>query len=223
VPFLGARRRGGEFRREMGLADGVKLIGIVGRIFPIKNHALFIEAAARIATVEPASRFIVVGDGPLRPALEEQARRLGIGERVLFTGWRSDLPRIYADLDVLVVSSNNEGTPLSAIEAMAASCPVVATRVGGIPDVITDKVTGHLVLPGEVEGIAGAVLDLLADPQSAARIGRNAMSAARRRFEVTRLIKDMDGLYRELLDEKAIGSGANEPMEARVNNETVNI
>jgi glycosyltransferase involved in cell wall biosynthesis len=207
----------------LGFAPDARLIGIVGRLFPIKNHALFIEAAARIAAVEPAARFVVVGDGTLRPALAQQARRLGIGDRVLFTGWRTDLPRIYADLDVLVVSSNNEGTPLSAIEAMAARCPVVATRVGGIPDIITDELTGRLVLPGEVEGIAGAVLDLLADPENALRIAGNAMTEARQRFDVKRLIQDMDGLYRELLDEKAIHSGAVAHTERMVNNETVNI
>lgn len=222
-PFLDARRRRGEFRREMGFTADARLIGIVGRIFPIKNHALFIESAARIAAVERAARFVVVGDGTLRPALEDQARRLGIAERISFTGWRTDLPRIYADLDVLVVSSNNEGTPLSAIEAMATSCPVVATRVGGIPDIITDEVTGRLVLPGEAEGIAGAVLDLLADREKGSFIGSNAMIAARQRFDVKRLIKDVDGLYRELLDEKAIHGGAVEPIEARVKNETVNI
>lgn len=222
-PFLGARSRRGEFRRELGLGERAKLIGIVGRIFPIKNHALFIDAAARIAAVEPAARFVVVGDGALRSTVEAQTRRLGIVERVIFTGWRADLPRIYADLDMLVVSSNNEGTPLSAIEAMATSCPVVATRVGGVPDIITDEVTGRLVFPGDAEGIAGAALDLLADPEKASRIGRNAMIAARQRFGVKRLIKDMDRLYRELLDEKAIRGAAVEPLEGRVGNETVQI
>jgi len=222
-PFLGARSRRGEFRRELGLGERAKLIGIVGRIFPIKNHALFIDAAARIAAVEPAARFVVVGDGALRPTVEEQTRRLGIVERVIFTGWRADLPCIYADLDMLVVSSNNEGTPLSAIEAMATSCPVVATRVGGVPDIITDEVTGRLVVPGDAEGIARAALDLLADPEKASRIGRNAMIAARQRFDVKRLIKDMDRLYRELLDEKAIRGAAVEPLEGRVENETVQI
>ena len=222
-PFLEARSRRGEFRREMGLAAETKLIGIVGRIFPIKNHALFIESAARIAALDGAARFVVVGDGTLRPALEDQARQLGIAERVLFTGWRVDLPRIYADLDVLVVSSNNEGTPLSAIEAMATSCPVVATRVGGIPDIITDEVNGRLVLPGDAEGIANAVIDLLSDSGKALRIGANAKIVARQRFDVKRLINDMDSLYRELLDEKAIRGGALDRIETRVKNETVNI
>ncbi|MGE5215439.1 MAG: glycosyltransferase [Chloroflexota bacterium] len=222
-PFLGARSRRGEFRRELGCAANAKLIGIVGRMFPIKNHALFIDAAARIAATEPAARFVVVGDGAVRPAIEEQTRRLGIAEQVIFTGWRTDLPRVYADLDMLVVSSNNEGTPLSAIEAMAASCPVVATRVGGVPDIITDGVTGRLVLPGDAEGIAGAALDLLGDPGKASRIGQKAMIAARQRFDVKRLIKDMDQLYGDLLDEKAIRGAMAKPLEARVENETVHI
>jgi len=221
--FLDARRRRGEFRREMGLPAGAKLIGIVGRIFPIKNHALFIESAARIAAAERAARFVVVGDGPLRPALEDQARRLGIADRLVCTGWRADLPHLYADLDVLVVCSHNEGTPLSAIEAMATGCPVVATRVGGIPDIITDDVTGRLVRPGDAAGLASAVLGLLKDSATASRIGANAMLAARQRFDVKRLIEDMDRLYRALLDEKAIRSGAAGEKGARVKNETANI
>jgi len=214
-PYLHAETRRGEFRREMGLSSGARLVGIVGRIFPVKNHALFLESAARIAAAEPAARFVVVGDGMLRFALEQQARELGIADLVLFTGWRSDLARIYADLDVLVVSSNNEGTPLSAIEAMAASCPVVATRVGGVPDLISDNETGRLVPPGDAEGIAGAVLELLQSPEAAQEIGRKAMISARERFDVKRLVHDVDHLYRELLDEKAIHLEAVEYVQLR--------
>jgi glycosyltransferase involved in cell wall biosynthesis len=213
--YLHAETRRGEFRREMGLSSGTRLVGIVGRIFPVKNHALFLESAARIAAAEPAARFVVVGDGMLRFALEQQARELGIADLVLFTGWRSDLARIYADLDVLVVSSNNEGTPLSAIEAMAASCPVVATRVGGVPDLISDNETGRLVPPGDADGIAGAVLELLQSPEAAQEIGRKAMISARERFDVKRLVHDVDHLYRELLDEKAIRHEAVEHVQLR--------
>src|SRR5882724_3466928 len=215
-PYLHAETRRGEFRREMSLSSGARLVGIVGRIFPVKNHALFLESAARIAAAEPAARFVVVGDGMLRFALEQQARELGIADLVLFTGWRSDLARIYADLDVLVVSSNNEGTPLSAIEAMATSCPVVATRVGGVPDLISDYKTGRLVPPRDAEALAGAVLDLLHHPEMAQAMGRNAMIAARDRFDVKRLVHDVDHLYRELLDEKAIHLEAVEHVQLRV-------
>jgi glycosyltransferase involved in cell wall biosynthesis len=111
-----------------------RLVGIVGRIFPIKNHHLFLEAAVLVARENPAARFVIVGDGILRPELEHHAQERGVADRVIFTGWRRDLPSIYADLDVLAVTSNNEGTPVSAIEAMAAGCPVVAMNVGGLPD-----------------------------------------------------------------------------------------
>jgi glycosyltransferase involved in cell wall biosynthesis len=132
-PFLESGPYRGAFRRELQLNGVERLIGIVGRIFPIKNHHLFLEAAALVAREDPAARFVIVGDGTLRPALERQAQVTGIADRVIFTGWRRDLPGIYADLDVLAVTSNNEGTPVSAIEAMAAGCPVVATNVGGLP------------------------------------------------------------------------------------------
>jgi glycosyltransferase involved in cell wall biosynthesis len=203
-PFLNSHTQQGEFRREMGLSDKIKLVGIVGRIFPIKNHALFLESAARIAAQEPGARFVVVGDGVLRPTLEKQAPELGITDRVLFTGWRRDLPRICADLDVLVVSSDNEGTPVSAIEAMAAGCPVVATRVGGLPDLIEDDKTGRLVPPRDAAALASAVLNLLHSPQIARELGKNAQAFVRQRFTVQRLLSDIDDLYTQLLAEKAI-------------------
>jgi glycosyltransferase involved in cell wall biosynthesis len=203
-PFLRSRSYRGEFRREMGLSGDTKLVGIVGRIFPIKNHSLFLESAARIAARDGSARFIIVGDGVLRPALELQAKELGIAERVLFTGWRRDLPTIYADLDVLVVSSENEGTPVSSIEAMASGCPVVATHVGGLPDLIINKKTGFLVQPRDADGIAASVLHLLHNPEMAHEIARNAAVAAQSRFALKRLISDMDRFYTNLLEQKSI-------------------
>src|SRR6266571_4071602 len=205
-PFLGAQTQRGQFRREFGLNNGARLVGIVGRLFPIKNHRLFLDAAARVAPREPAARFVIVGDGVLRSEIEQQARALGIADRVLFTGWRRDLPRIYADLDVLIVSSDNEGTPVSAIEAMAASCPVVATRVGGLPDLITDGETGCLVSPRDPDGLATAVLGLLQDPQVASRMGQAARAVVRERFTIQRLIADMDTFYHHLLASKGLAN-----------------
>lgn len=213
-PFLNCHLQRGEFRRELGLTHEVRLVGIVGRLFPIKNHRLFLQAAAKIAARHPA-RFVIVGDGALRSALEQQARELGIVDRVLFTGWRRDLPGIYADLDVLVVSSDNEGTPVSAIEAMAAGCPVVATRVGGLPDLINDSTIGRLVPPRAADALAGAVLDLIQSPETARELGRNAREAVRKRFAATRLIGDIDYLYRQLLEEKAMSFSPAERIRAR--------
>ena len=206
-PLLGCGNQRGLFRGELGLNDGTRLVGIVGRMFPIKNHRLFLAAAARIATTEPATRFIIVGDGILRPEMERVSRDLGLGDRVIFTGWRRDLPRIYADLDALVVSSDNEGTPVSAIEAMAAGCPVVATRVGGLPDLIAEGETGFLVPPRDADRLANAVLHVLREPQAAYRVAKAARAVARERFSVQRLINDTENLYEELLAEKGIVVG----------------
>jgi glycosyltransferase involved in cell wall biosynthesis len=214
-PFLNSHIHQGAFRREIGLTDDHKLIGIVGRIFPIKNHNLFLESAACISAHEPSARFIIVGDGVLRPDLERRTRELGIGHRVLFTGWRHDLPRIYAALDVLVVSSDNEGTPVSAIEAMTAGCPVVATRVGGLPDLVDDQRTGRLVPPRDPKALASAVLDLLRSPQMAREFGKMAQAFVLQRFTVQRLLGDMDHLYNQLLADKAICASARERLHAQ--------
>lgn len=205
-PFLTADKFHGELKQELGLRAEHKLVGIVGRIFPIKNHALFLDAAMRIVTAEPNAHFVVVGDGVLRPRLETQARELGITQRVFFMGWRRDLPRICADLDVLVVSSDNEGTPVSAIEAMASGCPVVATRVGGLPDLIEDRKTGRLVPPRDAEALARSVIDLLTDSALATEIATNARESVCKRFTVERLLRDMNQLYSQLLAKKAINA-----------------
>jgi glycosyltransferase involved in cell wall biosynthesis len=205
-PFLDSAMHRGGFRRELGLNNGGPLVGIVGRIFPIKNHVLFLDAAARIAAGEKEARFVVVGDGTLRRQMEQHANALGIADRVIFTGWRRDLPRIYADLDVLVVSSNNEGTPVSAIEAMASGCPVVATRVGGLPDLIDEGETGCLVPRGDAPALAAAVLRLLRDRESARRIGETARARVAERFTAERLVADIERVYTGLLAEKGIAT-----------------
>jgi glycosyltransferase involved in cell wall biosynthesis len=205
-PFLCCQDQKGRFRHELGVSDGAQLVSIVGRIFPIKNHRLFLDAAARVATREPSARFVIVGDGVLRPEMEHHARELGIADQVIFTGWRRDLPRIYADTDILVVSSNNEGTAVSAIEAMAAGRPVIATRVGGLPDLIAEGETGLLVPPGDPGGLAVAVLRLLQDPEAACRMGQRARAMVRERFSVHRLIAAMENLYHQLLAQKGIAN-----------------
>ncbi len=203
-PFLDCTVHRGDFRRELGLKNGARLVGMVGRIFPIKNHRLFIDAAARVVAQEPAARFVIVGDGVLRSATEERVRELGLADLVIFTGWRRDLPSIYADLDVLVVSSDNEGTPVSVIEAMASGRPVVGTRVGGLPDLISDGQNGYLVAPRDADGLAAAVLRLLHDPDTSLRMGRAGQDGARQRFTIDRLITDMESLYQRLLLRKGI-------------------
>lgn len=201
APFLSCKDQQGQFRHELGVTENTPLVGIIGRICPIKNHRLFLDAAAQVAACEPRTHFAIVGDGALRADMEQYTRELNIDNRVIFTGWRRDLPRIYADLNVLVVSSDNEGTPVAVIEAMAAGCPVVATNVGGLPDLIADGQTGYLVLPGDPEALATAILRLLRDPDTASGMAQRGQGKARQYFAIERLINDVEKLYTQLLSE----------------------
>jgi glycosyltransferase involved in cell wall biosynthesis len=204
-PFLASHRVKGRFRAELGLDARERLVGIVGRLFPIKNHQLFLEAAELVMRSDDQARFVVVGDGILRPQLEARARAMGIGDRVVFTGWRRDLPCIYADLDLLVISSDNEGTPVVAIEAMASGCPVVATSVGGVPDVVRNGENGVLVPPRSRRELAEGIAKILKDQPLRASLGETARADVRERFDSRRMIADRERLYLGLLAAKDSG------------------
>ena len=164
-----------------------------------RNHALYLRALARVVAAHPDTMALVVGDGDLREDTERLAGELGLGRHVRFLGWRRDLSRIYADSNVLVVSSDNEGTPVAAIEAMAAGCPVVAIRVGGVPDLITDRETGMLVPLGDAEQLANA---LMWSRENQATVRGWAESARQRvvaRHGVSALVDAVDDLYRRLV------------------------
>ena len=199
APMLRCRQERGALRRELGLDPAVPLVGIVGRLTPVKNHRLFLDAAVAVLAVRPDVHFVVVGDGEIGPVIRALAQRLGVMTRVTFTGWRYDLPRIYADLDVLVSCSKSEGTPFTIIEAMAAGCPVVATRVGGVPDLLDDQATGLLVPSAQAEPLVAAILQLLRDRDLARALARSAAARAEVRFGPARLASDMDALYTDLL------------------------
>lgn len=204
-------------RKELGLPDEVPLVGIVGRLVPIKDHATFIEAAALLLRTGAGSRsgkahFVVVGDGELRKELVEKSRALGIGAECHFLGWRHDLAFIYGSLDLVALTSLNEGTPVSLIEAMAAGRPIVSTAVGGIPDMVGDGLSSSmlkkgepwagplafLTLPGDAQGIACAMGQVLDDPQLGWGMGtRGRMLASR--YTIDRLVADLSQLYREVL------------------------
>ena len=197
--FASQPRATGDFRRSLGFPAEAKLVGIVGRLVPIKNIPLLLEAAALAREQNPEIRVVVVGDGELREELNARASALGLRNAVVFAGWRRDLASVYADLDAVVISSDNEGTPASLIEAMATGCPVVATRVGGVPDLIADGETGRLVPPGDREAMADALLALFQEPERTARMADLARRQVLERHQATRLIADVDRLYGELL------------------------
>jgi len=171
------------------------MIGIVGRLVPIKNQALFVEMARVLIRDGYTGRFMVVGDGELRGELERQASDLG--DRVIFTGWRRDLTEVYSQLSVVVNTSHNEGTPVALIEAMAAGVPVVATAVGGVPDLIRSGITGWLSPTNDVVALAEAVKLALNDN---GQVVAQAQSEVLERFSKERLINDVEQLYESLLE-----------------------
>ncbi|MDA2915340.1 glycosyltransferase [Nitrospinae bacterium AH_259_B05_G02_I21] len=153
-PFRNCPNNRGKLRAELGLGEKTRLIGIVGRLVPIKRHDILLEALTFFRD-SPATKgdlcCVVVGDGELRPALEQRVKEMGLDGHVRFLGWRRDLETIYADLDCLVLTSENEGTPVSVIEALSAGVPVVATAVGGVPDLFRpleedEELTGPVIL-----------------------------------------------------------------------------
>jgi glycosyltransferase involved in cell wall biosynthesis len=189
-------------RGALGLPEAGPVVGIVGRLVPIKDHVTFLDAAARVARERPDATFIVAGGGELRSELEVRARHL-LGDRCRFPGWVMDLPTLYAALDVVVLTSRNEGTPVALIEAGAAGKPAVATRVGGVADAVQEGKTGLLVLPGDPRAVAAGVSALLDDPGRARALGEAARREASSRFTIQRLADDLAALYGELLIRKS--------------------
>jgi glycosyltransferase involved in cell wall biosynthesis len=192
-------------RGALGLPETGPVVGIVGRLVPIKDHVTFLDAAARVARERPDATFVVAGGGELRSDLEVRARHL-LGDRCRFLGWVMDLPTLYAALDVVVLTSRNEGTPVALIEAGAAGKPAVATRVGGVADVVQDGKTGLLVPPRDPRAVAAGVSALLDDPGRARAFGEAARREASSRFRIERLADDLAGLYGELLARKSFPS-----------------
>ena len=193
----------GRLRADLGVPDKAPLVGIVGRLVPIKAHDMFLAAAAALGKADPKVHFAIIGDGELAAQLRDLARAWGLPDRIHFAGWRADLADVYADLDIVVCCSRNEGTPVSVIEACAAGVPVVGTKVGGMPDIITDGVNGFLVQTGDVEALAAAIARLIADPSR-----RNSMGAAGRDFVVERygsgrMVHELKQVYTELLKRQA--------------------
>jgi len=189
----------GELRREFGVPDDRFLVSWLGRMTEIKRADDLLRAFARLRNEGGDADLLLVGDGPLRSNLEGLAAELGIQGRCHFTGFRSDVGAVYAASDAIALTSANEGTPVSVIEAQAAGKPVVSTDVGGVRDIVTDGVSGFVVPPGDVGAVADRLRMLADDPELRNRLGEAGRSA-RERYSVPRLVHDVDLLYRELLD-----------------------
>lgn len=193
-------------RRRLGLPAEAPLVGIVTRLAPQKGLRYLIEAAA-LFPPEERLVFVVVGDGPLRAELQELAEKSGVGSHFVFTGVRRDVPLILGALDLLVLPSVTEGLGLILLEAMAASLPVVATAVGGVPEVVLDGETGVLVPPRDPAALAGAIAGLLRAPERARRLGAAGRERVARLFTVERMVGQISALYREALAAQGFYSG----------------
>ena len=198
LAHLAAELPRGVLRREAGIPEEAPLVGMVGRLVPIKDVPTFLQAARIVRERRTDARFALVGDGEERPALESLCREIGLDGAVTFFGWRRDLAAVYGDLDVVVNASRNEGTPVALIEALAASRPVVATRVGGTPDLLGEGERGRLVPPGAPEALARAVLETLDQSEAARRRAQAGREHVMTRHSSDRLVRDVDALYREL-------------------------
>lgn len=190
---------GTETRRLLGIPPDRFVVGWVGRMTGVKRTDDVLLAVRRLRDRGVDAALCMVGDGPDRDAVERRAHELGIVRDSFFLGYQDDVAPFYAAFDALILPSANEGTPVSAIEALAGGRPVVATRVGGVPDVVRDGVDGFLVDPGDVEAMAERLAALAADRDLRARMGRAGRAEVHERYSVDRLLDDMDQLYRRLL------------------------
>ena len=189
----------GHLRKEFGWPVDAPVLGIVGRLAPVKDHETFLYAAALVRQAMPDTRIVVVGDGARRAPLQRLIEQLDLRDHVTFLGNRSELPSIYESLDLLVVSSRYEGCCRVILEAMAMGKPVVATAVGGNPELVLPGQTGLLVPPEDPRHLANAILELLDQPERARAMGRAGRHRAEQRFSLKRMVDETDHLYQELL------------------------
>jgi glycosyltransferase involved in cell wall biosynthesis len=192
---------GAAFRSEAAAGDGV-LLTWVGRLVPIKRVDVLLRAFANARSRGANARLAIVGDGELRRELEELASSLEVAEHVYWAGYREDMLPVTAAADLAVLSSDNEGTPVSLIEAGAAATAAASTDVGGIADVVTPQ-TGILVAAGDADGLGAAIAELAGEPDRRRAMGEHAREHIRSRYSVERLVRDIDALYAELIGRRS--------------------
>ena len=222
--FADYRSRRARFREELGVANDAIVVGIVGRLTAIKDHEMFLRAIARLKEIDPACRregavrFVVIGDGFLRATLEQQARMQGLDKDVIFAGSRNDPEYFYPALDVVALTSRNEGTPLTLIEAMANARAVISTTVGGVVDLLGPATAatgeggyqvhrrGIGVSAGNVDAFAAGLSRLIHDQSLREELGVHGLEFVHVNYSKQRLIEDIKGLYGELTARRSLAA-----------------
>ncbi|HVH31106.1 MAG TPA: glycosyltransferase family 4 protein [bacterium] len=186
-------------REEFGLDARIPVVGMVARLVPQKDPLSFLRMAQLVSRTIPETRFLLVGDGPLRARVEQAMREMALDGRVILTGFRDDVPELLRTMDVVVLTSLWEGLPLTLLEAMAAARPIVATRVQGTADVVVDGDTGILVAPEDSAQLAAAVVELVRNPEQRQRMGGKGRARVAREFSVERMVTATVDVYRSVL------------------------
>jgi glycosyltransferase involved in cell wall biosynthesis len=191
---------------EYSIPEDSQIVGVVARLEAEKGHRTLMDAWPLVLFAQPRAWLLIVGEGSERNSLESQAASLGIADRVVFTGRREDVPAVTAALDVAVLPSYREAQGLSVLEAMALGRPVVASKVGGIPEMIEDGISGLLVPPNDSEALAGAIVRLLSDHPYADMIAKRGHDLVHDRFCIELMVNSIEALY----DEAAVNLRASE-------------
>ncbi len=189
-------------REEVGLPEGAPVAGVVAALRPEKNHELFLRSAALVRGEVPEAQFLIVGDGPRRQGLEELACAMGLGDVVHFLGSRSDVRELLALFDVLLLTSKMEANPVSILEAMACEKPVVATRVGSVPETVLDGRTGLLAEAGNAQQVADRTIELLRDRERAAAMGRQGREQVLLHWSIEQMVQGYQDLIADIYASK---------------------
>jgi len=197
-----------KIKKELNIQPHENVLGMIGRLEPVKGPLYFVEAAKDIIEEFPETKFLIVGEGILRKRLERRIEILGLKEKFIFTGWREDMPEIISVLDLLIFPSLNEAVGMVLIEAQACGVPVVATEVGGIPEIVNNNRTGILVPAGDSKELARAVNCLLGDKQKRSQLSKEAQDWIKDKFKVQEMIDKLSELYKELISKKYLPRAA---------------
>ena len=204
IPELNDSHKNEEIRKNLGLRKQDTVVGIIARFDPVKDHHTFFLAAAEVLKFMPSTRFLVIGDGSLKIELQQFVKTLGIKSHVIFTGVIHNIATILPALDISVLCSKYEACPNVLLESMAYKKPVVATKVGGIPEIVVDGVTGILVPPGNPPLLTNAILKLASDDNLRQKMGEEGFKRVKCKFSLSVMVKTYELLYKNLLREKGL-------------------